>query len=96
MAKTVWIVMIENAEEHKGAGRIMNTDYHSIADVFLSKESAVKKLKEYRDKERASDEYSDVLSYESYAPEERYYVEYDHRAVTYWREYIIIEEEAQD
>ena len=96
MAKIVWIVTIEDVKEYKGAGRFMNTDDYSIADVFLSKDSAVKKLKEYRDKERATDEYSNALSYEYYTPDSHYYVEYDYRAATYWREFTIIEEEAQD
>ena len=98
MAK-VYIVVLESMEQRKsGLMKELGKDVwndHSIEGVYFSKDSAVKKLKEYCEENRSKDDYKNHLSYEIYDTDERYYVEYDYRAVTRWYDCTVIEYEAE-
>ena len=98
MAK-VYIITLEEMEQRKSGlmkelGKEAWHDY-SIEGVFSSKDSAVKKLKEFCEENRAKDDYKNHLSHEVYDVNEHYYVEYDYRAVTRWYDYIIVELEVE-
>ena len=95
MAMTkVYVITFETEELYKNGRMERSYEDHYVEGVYLTKESAVKKLQEYCNEARATEEYKNHMTHEIYDVGERYYVEYDYRALVKWKDYILTEMEA--